>query len=1141
MTNNIKYLEVSDFHYSPKWGDISLSCARAVRDAAKDRKVDFIAIPGDLYDAPIMVTDKGGMNQLRQIIRMWLDVCPVVAIEGTPSHDGPGCYGPLEDMGVTVLRPGKTYGYNKSNKFVKEIAKSNDYVIGVSDYAKILKDDISVDAILFGIPELNKNTIQAQLKLSADQANAEATKLLGDYILQYVAPMRAKYPDLPAFGLLHGNVSDSTKELSTDIIMRSSDIVIHTELLEPANLARWSLGHIHTPWESQKINAGYPGFPGMDSNPWGKRDFVPAMNLISDGKTERIPYGTPMRKKITDPNKATDPVIAYWLVTDNPDAKLPSDVHPWSRVTFDEVRTETRRVTQEQAKDVRKLSDLYRLIDPTVTDEVIELVDTIPEGHGLHGNPVDLRMTYLKVEGCVFFRTQTIEFDLSKLKDGVTSLMGDNGSGKSSVLSFCSPYPLVVGKDTSSGRISAIKDFFISKDSSIEKRFIVNDEKHEHLITIRGAHTQSPKVECYLTIDGMPQLDKGSFDEMMEECERLYGSFADYLPTTFYVQPLQGKTGSSLMSASMTDIRNLVQNIAGIDREAEKRFALDAFSKADSEAKRLDNWVTGAESMLEDPAEIERNIANLLQSKPVVQQKKAQAEIDGKLLGDKQAELQKAKAASDSQAEQQEADRTKMWELASAIEQNQKRIDTIRETVQNLPAIKEKLAKNDIAVAKVKEIEAQEHAKKQAQWSYDEQVRELRGKVSDATEKWKADCRLVEQGNLKAQELYESENNILIRAVASDEQSVKDYQARIEGLNNPCPQCGYLAEDVTQQIAKAKELIDGYKQMIDTANEKLSALTQPTPKPAPAKPAELIELEATVIPVPAILSAPIAEKPATLSTFEVNMLHDELEETKSASEQIAVLESKIAQETEAVDDLKSKSYRIDATLGEKLSQVSGAIAQKRQEWSEHNAELATLDARIKSMQERIEGLRTQQSAILKAKTDSLDMGLLADRWKYISTMLQPSKIPALELDLLLDSIDAEATRIIQPYQGGRFAISTETQSEGKAGSVDRFDITVYDSELGESRSFLKFSPGQKAFFSDAYVKALVRQRNERSSRSYAPIIMDESDGPIQPELIADYYEMQRQYWTDLPVLAVSHSPASHEHIENTITIKELLR
>jgi len=1120
MTNNIKYLEVSDFHYSPKWGDISMSCARAVREAAINKKVDFIAVPGDLYDAPIMVTDKGGMNQLRKIIRMWLDVCPVVAIEGTPSHDGPGCYGPLEDMGVTVLRPGKTYGYDGNG---------------------ITEANSSSLAILFGIPELNKNTIQAQLKLSADEANAEAVKLLSDYVLQYIAPMREKYKDIPAFALLHGNISDAHKENNPDIIMRSSDIVIHTEDLLPANIDRWSLGHIHTPWESKIINGGYPGFPGMDSNPWGKRDFIPAMNLITDGKVERLPYGTPMRKKIIDVAMATNPDVAYWLVSDNPNAMLPASVHPWSRITFDEVRNETRRVTKEQAKDVKKLSDLYKLIDPTVTVPVLDLVDTIPEGHASSQDAVDLRMSYLQVKGCTFFRTKTVTFDLAKLADGVTSLMGDNGSGKSSVLSFCTPYPLVVGKDTSSGRISAIKDFFASKDSSIEKHFIVNGQKHEHLITIRGAHTQSPKVECYLTVDGVPQLDCATFDEMMGECERLYGSFADYLPTTFYVQPLQSKTGSSLMSASMTDIRNLVQNIAGIDRDKEKRFALDSYAKADSEVKRLESWITGAQSMLDDPQEIERNIASLTESKPVIEHRRAQAELDGKLLGTQLEALQKAKAESDEQARAQESDRTRMWELTSNIEQNEKRILAIKETVQNLPAIKEKLAKNEQAVATVKDIEAKQYAKKQAQWEYDEKIRDLQSEISKATMKWNADCDLVVQGNKKAQQDFESEQAGIIRSIEDNERSITDYQGRIKNLNIPCPQCGYLADDITAQIEKLESSIVMFSDALAIDKASLKALVHPIAKQAPEKSQALIDLEATVIARPAILDTPLPTKPALLSTFEVNMLHDELAESKNAGEQIAVLESKIEQASDHIAVLKAKTYRIDGSLGEKLMQVSGAISAKRKEWAEHNAELATIDARIASMQERIIGLRTQQQAILKAEADAQMSAVLAERWKYISAMLQPSKIPALELELLLDSIDAEATRIIEPYQGARFAISTETQSEGKAGSVDRFDIMVYDSESGDSRSFMKFSPGQKAFFSDAYVKALVRQRNERSNRSYAPIIMDESDGPIQPELISEYYEMQRRYWTDTPVLVVSHSPASHEHIEHTITVDELLK
>jgi len=33
--------------------------------------------------------------------------------------------------------------------------------------------------------------------------------------------------------------------------------------------------------------------------------------------------------------------------------------------------------------------------------------------------------------------------------------------------------------------------------------------------------------------------------------------------------------------------------------------------------------------------------------------------------------------------------------------------------------------------------------------------------------------------------------------------------------------------------------------------------------------------------------------------------------------------------------------------------------------------------------------------------------------------------------------------------------------------------------------------------------------------------------------------MQAKYWVDLPVLVVSHSPASHEHIEHIVDVESL--
>ena len=75
--------------------------------------------------------------------------------------------------------------------------------------------------------------------------------------------------------------------------------------------------------------------------------------------------------------------------------------------------------------------------------------------------------------------------------------------------------------------------------------------------------------------------------------------------------------------------------------------------------------------------------------------------------------------------------------------------------MQNVPAIKEKLAKNEQDVATVKEIEAKQYARKQAQWAYDEKIRDLQSEISKATMKWNADCDLVIQGNKKAQQDFE--------------------------------------------------------------------------------------------------------------------------------------------------------------------------------------------------------------------------------------------------------------------------------------------------------------------------------------------------------------------------------------------------
>jgi hypothetical protein len=1093
----MKYLEVPDFHFAPEWADVSIKCAEAVAKAAEEHAVDFIAMPGDIYDHPIMTSDRGGINTLRKIIRKLTNICPVVAVYGTPSHEAPGSLEPLKDVGLVVLEPGKVYGL-----FVDTVREIKG--------APIQEPEL----ILFGIPELNKKNIQAQLGLTAEEANAEAVNLFRKYITEFVSPMRLKYNEIPAVMLMHGNVSDASRENETDIVLRASDIVIHTDDLRPANLDRVSLGHIHTPWESKVISAGYAGSWGKS---WGEVGFKPAMNLVDilwdthydetgyvgdfeqfDTYITRIPYGTPERRKIIQPLSSYDPAIAYWLNSKDPNATLPDTVHPWSRVTFGETRQETRRVTQEQAATVKTLSDLFRLADPDVSKSILDKVDTIEDKIGVATHKkVDVSLQNIEVTGCILFSGKTAKLSLADLSNGVIGIRGNNGSGKSSILSFCTPYPLIVGKDTRSGRSSAIKDFFDSPDSKIVKQFHVNGQVHEHIITIKGAHTQSAKVECYLNIDGEPQLDKGTFDEMMTACEQLYGSFNDYLLTTFYVQPLQGKTQAGLMGATMTDIRDLVQSIAGIDRDAEKRHALDRVAELAAEVKRLEAWLTGAQEFEVDPEELKNKIADLEHNMGIIEKEIQDVITKGSTAREALEIAQEKKRKSDAEVEAKQKDDARIFEIAGAISSAEQAIKELSNI--NAAELEKKLADDDAAIANNRKV-ADITAKNREAFSSWERARD-------------AHIANIRQRNITVKHAYEDDKR-------SYESKISQVNAVLNSSVEKCPNCGYVDPVVLEKIEQAKKELEEYTLHIAGLKEpeyESEEYTTPKPEPAPA-PELLPELDE-----------------ATRRKYQAD-----LAEARKAETTIATYKEKIRALQDEESQLITKTYQIDADATVKVSEAQAIVDDLLNEHRELTSNKASLKANIEQTKANLAKALEVSGKIKQARDDVSKSSADRDDWDYIARMLQPSKIPAIELELVLDTIDAEASRVIEPFHESRYSFRTETQQQGKTGAVDRFDIRIHDNETGREKSFLENSPGQKAFFADAYTKALVRQRNSRMMRRYDPVIMDESDGPIQPELISSYYEVQRRFWTDNRVLVVSHSPTSHEYIEQVINMEDVL-
>lgn len=1199
----LNFLEVPDFHFSPKWADVSIKCGHKVAEEARRQEVDFISVPADFFDAPIYANNKGGMDIAKGIVKEWLDVCPVVAVEGTPSHDAPGCYGIFEEMGLVLMKPNKVYGYY--GEHVIEVDERKGYMTPL--------------AILFGIPELNKNTIQAKLSLTAEEANAEVLRQFSVYINSFVAPMRLKHAGIPAVGLLHGNVSDSHRTNETDIILKSSDIVIYTEDLLPANLDRWSLGHIHTPWESEKICAGYSGYPGIDKNPWGKRDFFPAFNLVEirNYKTEgipddssifkakvddsspfavgisRLPYGTPMRKKIKHSSEV-EPFsdIAYWLDTEDKTDELPEGLHEWSRRTLIESRVDTRRVSKEETEAVKSLWDLFQLIDKDVDLSLKGKVDLITETikHTPPGKK-DVSVDYLRVYGCILFDGKTVELDFSNLVTGLNGISGQNGAGKSSLLSFCHQYPSIIGKDK--GKV--LKNFFNKKDSGFEKHITYNGEQHKHVITIKAAHTKTAKTECFLSINGKPQLEKASFDEMMEKCEELYGSMADYRITTFCEQPQQATANvSGLMGAKPIDARNIVQAIAGVDREQEKRFALDQVAviekdqeKALVQIETLEEALPETEGLIEEKTGLEDEASEaakelLVKTKNGATASKAlenlrkESELNNDKIREKKTVEEKIEQAN-SVCINKAAEKIELEKLSGAVAENKSIISIDNKVILEIERIEAIEKRNfTLKTANLQKISDYNQAffSVETDSKYlDRRVFESRDFILNSKQEIKtlqeSVNSMVENKKIIAKDdldiIQKQENDEIEKRSLEAQSAISQAEKMIEILNQPCEHCGKLptlnqekTEQLKKDIEENKPFVKTVEKIVTNPNREQiikeihiaeSAVSEIEKIETAIKESEQKVKDSKVLKENLVFPDEVPEpeyeeepnKPVKLLTFERDSVLQDITKGESAASEIANIQELIKSKTAEIGSLTElvSSIVIDTEIDGRIKESELVLAGLRNDFKEKSVEVERITGSIKTIDSKLADIEQQEKRIeeLKASLDTSDL----EAWKYIAKMLGADKIPALELEMFLTTIDSEATDNIEPFLDGRYSIETTTQDFSKKVTVDRFDIIVTDRETGKELSLFSWNPGNKAFFSDAYIKALIRQRNERMNRRYSPIIFDESDAPIKEDRIPMYYEMNRKYFEkfESKVLVVSQKDSAQNYMGKVIKMEEL--
>lgn len=1030
----MKYLEIADFHYSPERKEESKKCFEKIIKEAEE--ADFLVFCGDLFDKNIYAND-----DLNTIVEWFKEIKkPCCGVCGTPGHESRSMYRMLEEVcGFVLMESGAEYGYRNG-----KIEKTR--------YKEI------PEVLIYGLDEITKRNYMARHpEVKPNEAGEKINNLIKEMITGNLASARSRLPEVPAVLVVHGNITDAADRVTEENeAIKRADIVIKTEWIKEAGINRTSAGHIHQYIEFKKINGGYGGSPAWN---WGSVDFVPAFNKVNiDGlnvSVSRIAYGTPERKKISEPLKKYDSNIAYWLEY-NGDMSLNPALnggHEWSRMTIPLEKETERRVNIAEVEN-KSLAEIAKIYDKNITESQREkLTEAEKMREEKNRNAKSVKVLSVEVENCKLFNGKKMQIDIRNI-EGLTQIVGENGSGKSSVLAFLTPYPAIIGKDTESGRISAIKDFFKEESGKVVKYVELNGEVHEHIILLNKG-----KCECFLNIDKKPVLERSNFDTMLEMCEKLYGDMEEYIITSFYVQPLQGKSESGLMSAGGTEIRNIVQNIAGINREEEKKYCLEKVNEIEKEVEKVNIQVEmlKSEDFADDEIQLKIKMSDKAKLEKETEEQKEITEALKRVFTEKNA-----------LREENEKKKAEKEESEKRICVNFNRITELKKKIGEVDSLKEKLKANE--------------EKRNAYNGYLEEYG-----------KWQS-AESEKQGILnQVNSLKNNYENLLNKK--------SNYEKEIELYNKPCPNCGYICEDNKKRIQEIKD--------------KIAALEIKEP--------ELDGLRKQYAVLMKIKKPESVEKPE-----EESEIRSEIEKCAEAEKEIVSLEKENELLEERIKACRVENIEVSKELDE-YHAAENKLTLKNLELDTVKAECVRLNEKINTVKENLKKARRLEEENKERNAELSD-------WKYCADVLQANKIPAMELDAVLDTIDRLANDNIKEYRDGRYIFMTRTQTEGKAKLLDKFSIQLVDTLAGSVKNYNNFSVGEKSFLLAAYNEALVELRQARTGVYYSPVISDEQDAFIDKENHKEFYKMKK----NKACMFVSHSPDVELLGFNQVNIKSLL-
>ncbi len=1108
----LKIAHSADFHFDREHQEPSLASLQAFLAFGRQRRVDLWVLAGDLFNRAVQNTGSSGFPRLVRVLRQMMDVAPIVAVRGTPTHDLPGCYESLQLVrgahGLTLL-------------------DSADSLAWLTGAGELLGAPRGADGD--GRPEDARLLVLGCPEPSAEEGIGQRLAEWGE--------ARRRHADLPCLFVFHGLVRGAA--LQNGQIIGRGEVAVSRRELAAVGADYYALGHIHLAQRVAGLPAWYPGsaFPVN----WGERDPKSFRYVLLGAKGGRfaatvcrVPYPHPPRRKLTvPPDGRLEGDLAgcqVWLevpVTREEagrvdrrallDRLLAAGAAAGSRVTLLVLPAEAVRCAQ--IREVHRLEDKLEVwaaaseerIGPDVLAKARQLEAEARRGGaapaGLH-----IRIRSLRLRGAVGIRKgqgrPEIALDLDRYAPDLIALVGPNGAGKTTLIENMHPFPEML---TRPGRL---QEHFYLRDSYRDLRF--TDERsgddYRALLRIDGRNPTG-RVEHHLYRNGV-RLTNGRREDYLERIEALFGSLSLFLRSVFVPQrPNRGHP--DLSEATKGEKKALFRELAGLDY-------LQGYAESARQKARVLEEEAGR---LEPQADLVRRIVSALPERERLRTEKASAleRLTAELA---ESERKLARLRGERRALEEAERRSR--ERKAGLEELGRRVGALLEERRSLQeevyTFQTSRPDREDAEARLAEIDG------------------LKQQEADLLER-KAGALAAGEAAAGAQQraaALRQEAAVLRERESCLEGRVADLEAALREEAR-CPRCGHVFSRVDAEgradarLAEARGVLRRVRRAHAAAERRLEKLEEgglPPTDPSAETGREL---------------AQVRERLSRCRPVELRTL---LSGALAAEGRILEVQRRIAKLDEGIQALQEEARGLAARVGdareERAGEVEAALRETEARREETVRAVARAEQDLLHLDGEIAGLSAQAARLGELEEEIGRVKRSVAEWLLLERACGLDGVQALELDAMGPGIAEVANRLLQAAYGARFQIEFRTTRLGGTGSrrrqIEDFQIRVFDLESGSEQLLETLSGGEAVWVKRAISDAFAIVRDRSTGQRFLTAFQDEADGALDPESRLAFFQMLRAAHREsgrTHTIVITHSQEAQEMIPQRISLSAL--